>query len=64
MKRQNEKRWLVETKRDEFEDVGADVVAVTYGGALVFSSGHPFEREPVVIYAPGQWLTVVPEVTE
>lgn len=61
VKRQNDNRWIVETRRDVFDDVGADKVEVTYGGALLFSSGHPFEREPVVIYAPGQWLTVAPE---
>lgn len=61
VKRQNSKRWIVETKRDVFDDVGADVVEVEHGGALVFKSGHVFEREVVLIYAPGQWLTVVPE---
>lgn len=57
--RMNGMRWLVETRPDTFDDVGADCVEVVSGGALKFSSGT-LGRDVQVIYAPGQWLTVVP----
>lgn len=49
--------WLVERKRDSFERVRADGVAITYGGVLVLSNNGL--EDPVCIYAPGSWLTVV-----
>lgn len=54
-------RWIVETSRNVFDDVGANKVTVAEGGALVFYDESP--TTPSVIYAPGQWLTVVPELT-
>jgi hypothetical protein len=54
----NSKRWLVETTRDAFEDVGADRVKVE-SGALVFTNGH-WSEDVAVIYAPGHWITCVP----
>jgi hypothetical protein len=53
-------RWLVErpTGLDTFEDVGAAYVALGHGGTLSFFDEN---HELTVAYAPGQWLTVVPE---
>ena len=60
-------RWLVERPGQirwtdgftgtQLEDVGATCFALHESGALVF--GEP-EDEHFRVYAPGQWLTVVP----
>ena len=57
--RVNSRRWLVETRPDSFDDVGADFVTVERGGALQFANGL-LGADIQVIYAPNQWLTVVP----
>lgn len=53
-----ETRWLVETSRNEFEDVGAHGVTVTHDGVLLFTRK---DGTLIVAYAVGQRLTVVPE---
>lgn len=51
-----DKRWDVEVRPGVFEDVGADALHVTEGGALVFHRlGDP---SPLVAYAPSAWVTV------
>lgn len=47
-------RWDVETRQHDFEDVGADQVAIEYGGSLGFYTAGVL----TVAYAPGTWLTV------
>ena len=51
-------RWLVERKRDDFEDIGADSVRIEFG-CLVFRNGLS-DSEPVYILAAGEWLIIVP----
>lgn len=51
-------RWLVERRRDEFEDVGAKHMSIQ-DGCLIFQDDI-FERATYVI-AAGHWVTVVPE---
>lgn len=47
-------RWLVERKRNDFEDVGAKHVRVE-SGCLVFRDD--LRGEPTVIIAAGHWET-------
>lgn len=55
------RRWMVETRPHQFDDVGADAVEVVHGGALRFyNHSHP-DKGTVFLYAPGKWLTCCPE---
>lgn len=49
--------YMVEVKKDIFEEVGAPFVKIE-SGTLVFIDDA---NNLVVAYAQGQWLTVVPE---
>jgi hypothetical protein len=53
-------RWLVERKQDVFDDVGAETMKVLSSGALEFTTQSRLE----VLYAAGQWITVVPDVED
>ena len=51
-------RYFVERTRDNFEDVGAAGVEVLPSGALWFTDAN---GDFLIAYAPGQWITVVPQ---
>lgn len=55
-----DRRWLVQIPAgaDRFQDVGADSVEVTPGGALIFRDA---EGVILLAYAPAAWVTVTEE---
>jgi hypothetical protein len=55
-------RWLVERRKDVFEDVGFEQMAILPSGALAFFDDDIAETE--IVYAPGQWTTVVRQEDE
>lgn len=55
----DQKAWLVERARDQFETIRAESMTIERCGALKFWSGHLFEPRLDVLFAPGQWVSVV-----
>lgn len=52
-------RWLVETKPDQFSDVGAECMGIHDSGALIFWDSEI--TNPTLVMASGTWVSVVPE---
>jgi hypothetical protein len=48
----HQQRWIVTVKNGEMEEVGAEGIAVTNSGDLLFITGGV----PILGYAAGQWL--------
>jgi hypothetical protein len=52
-------KWVVQTRRDFFEDVHAADFMLHRSGALVFYSDRSADPDRLVLaYAPGQWITL------
>ncbi len=53
------RRWYVERPTGEFDDVGSETMTVLPCGALMFSASSDNGGELDVLYASGQWVSVV-----